>query len=385
MMREIAEELTVRGYRVIVVTSYPREDLRAKKKHRVFSEISDEKGVTVIRVGSYANQKSNYIARGISEIMLPYKFFAKLRGVITQKIKAVIVYSPPLPLAILGTKIKKQYGARYLLNIQDIFPQNAIDLGVLKNRLFVKFYEWIEKRAYDEADRITAHSEDNRQFLIIKKKIPEEKISSIYNWIDLGPYRNKGRSNKFRKKYCLENKFIFLHAGIMGPAQGLELIMRAAEEIKVISDICFLMVGDGSEKNKLQRMAGDARLDNVIFKTFVSKEEYPYLAKDVDVGIAFLSDRNKTPVYPGKILGYMAAGIPIIAFLNSESEGHELIKTARCGYSTLSDDYRKAVKIIRKIYNEKENLERYGHNGLKYAESQFAKMACIDNLENLIQ
>lgn len=385
MMREIAEELTLRGHKATVITSAPRDDLMAEGERNRFPEVLVENGVEVIRVRNAPNQKVNYLIRGIAEVMLPRLFFMTLKKYVTERISAVIVYSPPLPLAMLGIKIKKKYGAKYLLNVQDIFPQNAIDLGILKNRLAIRIFEWMERRAYIEAKKITAHSQSNRKFLMHKKKVPKKKIGVVYNWIDLTPYRKIQRTEIFRKRYGVEKKFIFLHAGIMGPAQGLDLIIQAAREVRSATDLCFLLIGDGSQKKKLMEMAKDFGLPNVIFKPFVSKQEYPFLAKDADVGVACLSNKNKTPVYPGKILGYMAASVPIIGFFNRESDGHHIIQEARCGYSYLADDYKKAAELLMKVYNERETLKQLGHNGYKYALSHFSKKACIDKLEKLLQ
>lgn len=385
MMREIAEELTLRGHKVTVVTSEPRDDLMAEGERNRFPEFLVENRVDVIRVRNIHSRKGNYVVRGIAEQMLPNIFFANVKRYVNVRIDAVIVYSPPLPLGMLGIKIKKRYGAKYLLNVQDIFPQNAIDLGIIKNRLLARIFEWMETRTYNGADKITAHSENNRNFLIHKKNVPSKKISSIYNWIDFTRYKEMERTNVFRRRYGLEKKFIFLHAGIMGPAQGLDLVIRAAREVRAITDISFLLVGDGSQKKKLMEMAKDYGLANVIFKPFVSKQEYPFLAKDADVGLACLSNKNRTPVYPGKILGYMAASVPIIGFFNRESDGHHIIQEAKCGYSYLANDHKKAAEVMIKVYNERGNLAQLGHNGYKYALSHFSKKACIDKLENLIK
>jgi len=385
MMQEVAEELTLRGHNVTIVTSQPKYNLSTEVKRKSFSEFSIENDVEVIRVNTFPHHKDNYLIRGISELILPYQFLSKAKKVINEKVDAVIVYSPPLPLAMLGIKIKKIYGARYLLNIQDIFPQNAIDLGVMRSRVLVKFFERMERKAYEGADRITAHSEGNMRFLIDKKGVPPEKISVVHNWIDFDSFKKTERTGRFRKRYGLENKFVFLFAGVMGPSQYLDLVIQAAREVRNITDICFLLVGDGTERKRLQQMVEGYGLKNVMFKPFVSKEEYPFLVKDADVGLGCLSMKNKTPVFPGKILGYMAASIPTIAFLNKESDGHHIIREAGCGYSDVSDDYKKAAKLVLRIYNERDKLAQYGHNGFKYAATHFSKQACIDRLEKLVQ
>ena len=383
LMQEMAEELRSRGHGVTVVTSYPQYNLTTELQGKAFDEFSVENGINVIRVRTLPHHKVNFVMRGISQLIMPYIFSSKINKYLTTKVDIVIVYSPPLPLAMVGKMIKTKCRSKFILNVQDIFPQNAIDLGILNNPYLIKFFEWIERKAYENADKITVHSEGNKNFLIQKKQISSDKLYTLYNWIDIRPYRTAHATGSFRKKYELEGKFIFLFAGVIGPSQGLDLIIKAANELREISDICFLLVGDGTDKSRLARMAESYALNNVIFKPFVSKEKYPDLVKEADVGIVCLSNRNKTPVVPGKILGYMAASVPVLAFMNKESDVHLLIKEAECGYSAVSDDYKKAVNLIIKIYNEKGKLKQYGENGFKYVLNHYEKSVCIDNLEKL--
>lgn len=384
MMQELAEELTLRGHRITVLTSWPRYNLSSEVGQKTFQIFSVEDKIKVIRVKTPPHHKVNYFLRGIAQVSLPYLFFRQFKKFVKDKIDAVIVYSPPLTLTALGNKIKKICGARYLLNIQDIFPQNAIDLGILKNRLIIRFFEWMERRAYENADRITFHAESSRKFLIDNKGVPLEKISTVYNWIDINVFKETKPKGIYRQKYGLKNKFIFLFAGIIGPAQGLDFVIQVAREVSDIQDICFLVVGDGTEKKRLQRMADEYGLRNINFQAFVSQEEYPFLVKEADVGLVCISSKNKTSVMPGKIFGFMASTIPIVAFLNKESDGHSIIRESQCGYSMVSDDLEKAVNLIRKVFGERDKLAEYGLNGYKYAALHFSKKACIDKLEKLI-
>lgn len=280
--------------------------------------------------------------------------------------------------------VKKKYGAKLVLNIQDIFPQNAIDLGVIKNPLLIKFFERMEIKAYRSADRIAVHSESNKRFLTDRKGIPSNKIYILHNWVDIKQFINVNGSGSYREKYGLNDKFILLFAGVIGPPQYLDLLINVAKEVKEMPDITFLFVGDGMEKDRLMKMVEECKLKNVIFKPFVSKEEYPGLVKDVNVGLVCLSSKNKTPVIPSKILGYMAASVPVVAFLNRESDGHSLIKDAGCGYSAVSDDFKRAPGIILKIYKERDKLMQYGENGFKYVSAHFDKSICISKLEKLL-
>ena len=121
MMQELAEELALRGHKVTVITSQPKTYLTAELPQRPYKELSVENGIQVIRVKSLLFHKTNYLIRGISEISLPHLFYAKIKTYIKEKIDSIIVYTPPLPLGMLGIMVKKRLGARFLLNIQDIF------------------------------------------------------------------------------------------------------------------------------------------------------------------------------------------------------------------------------------------------------------------------
>jgi len=383
LMQELAEGLAQRGHQISVATSYPRYYLEGSKKNENLKTFSLENNVNVIRIKTLPLHKVNFIVRGISQLTLPLLFFKKIKRFIKGKIDVVIVYSPPLPLGLVGGKVKRYYNSKFILNIQDIFPQNAIDLSVLRNKILVKFFELMEKKIYRNADKIVFHSEGGRNFLIKEKKIPPEKIVAISNWINVDFYQNLRKDISFKEKYGLKNKFIFLFAGILGPAQGLVFLIKVAKEVSEIKDIVFLLVGDGMEKEKIRETIKDYSLTNVIIKPFVSKEDYPYLLKDVDVGIVCLSNKNKTPFTPGKFLGYLAGGLPIVAFLNRGSDGFSLVEKAKCGYAVESNDVNKAVKIIKKMYGEKEKIKEFGKKGLNYARNNLTIDICLKKFENL--
>jgi colanic acid biosynthesis glycosyl transferase WcaI len=242
----------------------------------------------------------------------------------------------------------------------------------------------MEKRAYREADKITFHSEGGRKFLIEKKGVPEEKITTIHNWVEIEPYHNLAGDLSFRKQYGLDDKFIILFAGIMGPAQGLEFIVDIAKKVSDIKDIVFLFVGDGMEEEKIEEKIKEYGLKNIIIKPFVSKEDYYYLVRDADVGLVCLSAKNKTPFVPGKFLGYMAAGKPVLAFLNKESDGFELVKGAKCGYATVSGNLEEAVLLVRKMFQEKNDLNQIGKSGLDYARKNLEAGVIIEKIEKLL-
>jgi glycosyltransferase involved in cell wall biosynthesis len=380
LMKELAEGLKKQGHKVLVITSYPRHYLTKELEGKKFPVFSSEDGIDVIRAKTLPHHKVNFIFRGISQLFLPFIFFLNVKKYV-KNIDVAVVYCPPLPQALIGKMIKNKYGAKIILNLQDIFPQNAIDLGVLKNKFIIKFFEMMEQKVYKDADLITFNSDGGVKFLIEKKKVSKEKIITLHNWVDIEPYKNLSNNISFRERYDLKNKFIIVFGGIMGPAQGMEFVVNVAKEISDLKDIVFLLVGDGTEKGKIEQAIIDYKIDNVVIKAFVSKEEYPYLVKDSDVGLVCLSSNNKTPFIPGKIMGYMAASKPIIGFLNKESDGFGMIEKAKCGYAAKSDNLEESVNIIRKIYSEKEKLSELGENGYKFAVDNLTVEAVVKKLE----
>jgi len=380
-MQELAEGLVKRGFCVCVATTYPAYNL-AEKSDNDYPEVSLENGINVIRIKTLPHHKVNFIVRGLSQVTMPYLFLKKIKQY-CDKVDSVLVYSPPLPLSIVGEKVKKLFGAKYVLNVQDIFPQNAIDLGVLRNRLLISYFKRLEERAYREADIVTVHSEGNYNFLMERYPHLGNKLKVLHNWMDTQEFEGIQVNGAFRKKYSLENKFIVLFAGVMGPSQGLTFLLQVAEKVKEFSEIVFLLVGDGMEKEELVRKAELKGLQNVIFAPFVPKKEYPSLVKECNVGLVSLTNQNKTPVVPGKLLGYMAAGIPVLAFLNKESDGHAIVHKAQCGYSSIWGDTETAISNLLKLYKDKSNT--LGQNGFRYVKSHFSREEILEQILQYIQ
>lgn len=385
MMQELAHELLIRGHDVIVVTSWPSMNLSPGTNTKQLKRFMREGKVSVIRVRLLPGYSFSYVIRGISQLIMPHLYMKAIKRYIKEKIDSVVVYSPPLSLTLVGRRLKQQNNTRFLLNIQDIFPQNAIDLGILRNKILIRFFKQMEEKAYMAADYMTGHTLSSTRFLIEHKDVPEEKISTIPNWIDVDRYVRAKPVGKYRKQYGLERALVFIFSGVIGPSQGVDFILDIAKQLIDLPNVRFLFVGEGSEKKRLMKRAQKENISNVLFRPYIAVEEYPVLVKEMDAGLICLSMQNKTPVIPGKLLGFMAASLPIIAFVHKESDIHSLINEAKSGYSAFSDDTFRAAKLIRTMVNNKEALTRMGVNGYNYVKQYFSKTACINKIERLLQ
>ncbi|HEY4942148.1 MAG TPA: glycosyltransferase family 4 protein [Rhizomicrobium sp.] len=382
LMVELAEELRDRGHEVHVLTSWPQYNLDAAAQSLQFEESMQESGIHVIRVRTPAHHNVGFIRRGLAQLQMPFYFLAALKKHLAGRLDCAIVYTPPLPLALVGQRLRAR-GVRFVLNVQDIFPQNAIDLGVLSNPALIGFFHWMERRAYRGADAVTVHSQGNRDFVLGENPGIAGKLTVLHNWIDAGSHDRRAATRDFRGEWKLSDKFVLLFAGVIGPSQALHLVLDAARQLRDLPQMVFLFVGDGTEKAKLEERARAEGLDNVVFKPFVSREDYPDLVAACDVGLVCLSAMNKTPVVPGKILGYMAGGKPIAAFLNKESDGHAIIKDAQCGYSCVSNAPAEVEALLRRLHAERAQAPQMGARGASYVRRHFSKEALVGQLEAL--
>lgn len=384
LMYELAQDLTEKGHAVTVLTSFPGYNLADGVNREDIQEIMAENGVTVLRAHTMPLKKVGYIKRGLAELALPWNFYRLLKHNGNGTFDAVWVFSPPLPLALLGAWIKHKSRAPLLVNAQDIFPQNGIDLGIINHPAVIAWYEFMERLAYRFSDFILVHSEKNRDFLVKEKRQHSSKVMVQYNWVDAQPFENAGRTEKFRQKFGLQEQTVVLFAGVMGPSQGLDVVVRMAEVFRDDPSLVFLLVGDGTQRAGLEAEVKRKQLKNVIFGPFVSRDDYPYLVKDADIGLACLSPKVKTPVVPGKIQGYMAAGMPILGILNEESDGHQLIRMAGAGISITAGDDEAAVDALSKLKSDPELRQKMGKAGHRYALTELDRSRCVDNILSIM-
>jgi colanic acid biosynthesis glycosyl transferase WcaI len=383
LMLELAQELTIRGHEVTVITTWPEYNLDQREQQKHFNELETEGSIKVIRVKTLPHHNVNYVVRALSQLLMPVQFLLKLRRYKVQA-DAVVVYSPPLPLAFVGSWLRRK-GVRNLLNVQDLFPQNAIDLGILRSKMQIRFFRALERFAYRTADIVTVHSEGNQKMLLAQNPTISSKLRILHNWVDIDHHAANEASVDYRKQWGITQKYVAVFAGVMGPSQYLELILGVAERMQEQADLLFLLVGDGKEKERLQQLAKDKNLSNVRFEGFISRDTYPDLLNACDIGLVCLSPQNQTPVVPGKILGHMAAGLPVVAFLHPASDGHRLIVDAQCGISADSGDWEHCTTAMKKFISQSGAFQAFGLSGQRYALAHFSKQACVSELIEMVK
>lgn len=382
---ELSQSLVKRGHRVSVATQIPRYNLQEvpqkyKGRRQFYEEID---GIQVTRLTFFPAYGAMTLVRGLSHLFSAASLF--VGGVCSGEQDVILALSPPLPLGVTAYMLGKLRSALFIINVQDIFPQNAIDLGLLKNPLVIWFLRQMEQFVYRKATYITVHSSGNREYLTSKREVPPEKVVVIPNWVDRNLIIPSDKQNAFRNEYNLNSKFVVLFAGVMGWSQGLDVVIESANLLRKRDDIIFLLVGEGVEKARLELQAERLGLANVCFLPMQPREKYPLVVNAADVCLVTLRKEVSTPVVPSKLLGIMASGRPVVASLPLDGDAPKIIKAARCGYCVPPGDPERLAEAILKLYQEPAIREEFGANGRPYAVEHFSLEACVDRYEKLFE
>ncbi len=360
LMQELANFIS-KNNNVDVITLKPNNNLSLNIK---LPRVTKIKNLTVHRISYFKTHNINYLLRGILELLMPFYLMIYIFFLI-KKIDFCITYSPPIFLGKIFFLLKKIYKAKIILNVQDIFPQNAIDLGIVRSKLIIKFLKYVEKNNYKNSDLITFHSYGNKNFFLKNNLEFSKKTYILNNWTEI-------KNFKFKKKYNVKNKLKIIFGGVLGPSQGLKNFLKGIIQSKNKKNLILDFYGNGTEKNELIEFA---RLNdiNVNFYNFIDSEKYDRALLNADIGLVSLSSENKTPVVPGKLLTMMSRKLPIFACVNFESDVINIIKKSNSGVWSINDQIKDIATKIDFLFDNFDLLYKYSENSYKYSLRHFDK------------
>ena len=381
LFHELAVELRRRGHEVAVVTKVPTYYVANGEREKVGAGWSEIEGIRVLRVSGFPLTSRHPLIRAMEHLTLGWRFGRAAKH--WPYADAVLVYSPPLPLAFSGVRYHRDFGAPVVLNVQDLYPQTAIDLGLLRNPLGIKLAERMEARAYEGASRVVVHSPGNLDFLVNRKKVVGSKVRVIYNWVDTGSVRPGIRQNSFRTEHQLGDRLVVSYAGLMGYAQDLTAIINCAEQMKEEKDVEFLLVGEGVLEDRWKQMAQARALENIRFLPLQSKDRYVELLAASDICLVPLSGDLRTPVVPGKLQSIMASGRPAITIVDPEGDTPKLVSESGAGMNVPPNQPGALAEAIRKLKADPVLRREMGQRGRAFAEAHFSLKRCADAYESL--
>ncbi|WP_035357483.1 glycosyltransferase family 4 protein [Acholeplasma granularum] len=337
------------------------------------TKYSESLEVHNIKVSStFQNSK---IKKAINLLRLNTKLLSYIKKNLKDKIINLVLYStPPITLNKSIKYIKNYYHAKTYLLLKDIFPQNAVDLGMFsKKGLIHKYFRLKEKNVYNLSDNIGCMSEANVKYILNNNNIDKQKIEINPNSIEIKhiPEMSSHQKQEVLDTYGIaKDKFKMIYGGNLGEPQGIEYILKVILENEKYNNF-IIIVGSGTQSNRIKQFIVDNNLQNTVFIDKLSKDKFDLLLSACDAGLIFLDSRFTIPNFPSRLLSYLEYSKPVIAATDLNTDVGKTIKNGGFGYwceSNKTDDF---FKLINKIQEENSN-NQLGKIGRVFLENHYS-------------
>lgn len=378
---ELALNLKELGWEIQVLTAnpnYPTGKIFNGYKNKKCSK-ENINGLEVIRTFIYPTKSSKIIKRlacYFSFVLSSCYYGPK----VCEKPNLIYMESPPIFLGFSGLYLSRTLKVPLVLNLSDLWPDVFVTLGKLGKRSFsYKLMKYFEKILYKKACGITCQTEGIING--VKAVFPEKKLKLIRNGVEIEKFGKKYYSKDLRKELNWDEKFVFIYAGLFGVSQGLEQIIEVASFFKEFKDILFCLVGDGPEKEKIENLSKDLKLNNVQILPLQPREKIPVFLASSDCAIISLSTNIKEAV-PSKMYEAMASEMPLIVI--SEGEASNIVKEGFAGLCVPPKNLEILKEKILYIYKNKEEANKMAFNGRKLVEEKFNRKIISKELNNFL-
>ena len=380
----LAEYLVGQGHAVTMYTGfpyYPRWAKDAQDEGRLFRSETIN-GVAVRRHYIYVPSRPSAVKRMLHE--LSFVCSVTLGYLLGSRADLTIIISPPLFIGIPVALIAKLKRSRTIFHVQDLQPDAAVDLGMLKPGALASLFFFLEKVTYRLADRISTISQGMLE-KIVSKGVPRTKLTLFRNWAHDNLVSPMATETRYRQEWDLTGKFVVLYSGNMGVKQGLDSVLRAADALKEHRDIVFLIVGDGGEKEALMERATAMRLDNVQFRPLQAMEQLSELLATADVAVIPQKRGVKDIVLPSKLGNLLASGRPVIAAAEPDTEFGKIVLESGCGVLVEPGNGDQIAVAILGMHDVPDDRTRMGGNGRRYMEMELSGAAVLGGIAGRIE
>ena len=321
-LRDLSREFAVQGHALTVLLPSPDQ-----QEPWVLKKMD---GVQVLRLKAPRTKGISYIRRTLGELLMPFSMLRQFRKspLASERWAGVVWYAPSIFHGPLASALKKSSDCKGYLIIRDIFPEWAVDMELMGQGLPYWFFDMVARYQYSVADVIGVQTPGNRGYFDRWQKQPGRKLEVLQNWL--------GKPAQVRcsirvSETPLAGRKVFVYAGNMGVAQGMDIMLDLAEKYRGRTDVGFLFVGRGSDAARLKTSAKDRKLNNVLFYDEIHPDEILDLYAQCSVGIVALDPRHKSHNIPGKFLTYMQGGLPVLANVNAGNDLAQMIRDDQVG------------------------------------------------------
>ena len=374
MFTELVVEFRNNGHDIMVVAPTYDEKVNG---------MQIEDGIPTLRVPTLELFGVGKIQKGLATLLLPYQYKRALKkSNIDLRFDLVMMPTPPITLVNVASWLKRKYGSKMYLILRDIFPQNALDLGMMNPKgLAYTYFRKKEKEMYFASDYIGCMSPGNIDY--VKRHNPEQdsnKLHLLPNWAWLQPNLEQQEIIRIKEQYGLLDKFIVVFGGNIGKPQKMENIVALAKSCSAIKEIFFLIIGGGNEKEHLDQMILQENLNNVRVKDFLSREEFFKVLQIADVGLISLSENFTIPNIPSKSLVYFNARVPILASVDLNTDFGTQLENIGAGLWAEAGKTEILKEKLMYLYNNPDKRMKMGENGYQYFKSNLLASMAYKNI-----
>jgi colanic acid biosynthesis glycosyl transferase WcaI len=388
IMAGIASDLQRGGHQVRVVTTTPHyhRDARAEKKQPLrparvplfFRSVCD--GVPVLHVQMPLKEKSN-LRRAVSWLKFHILSTAAIL-VSREQTDVILCPSPPLTIGISAWVIGLFRGSRFIYNVQEIYPDIAINLGVLKSKWLIRGARRIEQFVYRKAAAVSVIAPRMQQRLT-DRGVPSCKLHMIPNFVDLSELEPSPKDNPFSREHGVTEKFVVNYSGNIGPAQGVETLLEAATILKEDPRIHFVITGDGTLADHFRESVRGQR--NVTMLGFRPFSEMSFIYGAADAAVVSLALSTGSDAVPSKVYRIMACARAVLAVADPASDLASLIRSADCGRTIAPGRGEELAELLRAAVLQRDEWTEMGERGYDFVSQHHSREKITGEYQHLVQ
>ncbi len=381
VITRITLELADRGHELHVVTALPwylHHRVEPEWQGRLVRRERTEWG-TITRVHPFPTDKRSIAGRSVA--FGAFSALAGVCGVLGGRVDGVLAMSPPLTLGLTGWATALVRRGVLVFNIQDVFPDVAVEVGAITDPRIIRAARWLERVSYHRADAVTVLSDDLRANLAAKVAPGRRAtIRVIPNFVDTTFIRPGDRMTAYRRELGIGDEPVVLYAGNVGFSQNLDLLVHAARALQT-ERVTFLVNGGGSALADVQRAAEG--LPNIRFAPLQPRARLPEVLATGDIHVVPLRRGLASSSVPSKSYSILAAGRPVLASIDPGTEVARMVERAGCGLAVPPDDPEAFTAALRALLADPERARAMGERGRRHVEQGFSPAAVAQAYEEL--
>ncbi len=362
---DLLREFIAQGHRVYVVSP-------AERRQGIETGLIEEENSTILRVKTGNIQKTNLIEKGLSTVMLESQFVAAIKRYFNDiKFELILYSTPPITIANAVEYVKRRDKSTTYLMLKDIFPQNAVDIGMMTTSglkgLLYKTFRTKEKKLYSLSDRIGCMSQANVEYVLKHNpEIPRECVEISPNCVEVVDMSvSEDDRRAMRDKYGIpQNKTVYLYGGNLGKPQGIDHMIACLKSQKNNEKAFFLIVGSGTEYPRIEEWVKAEPQKNVKLMSKLPKEDYIKMVGSCDVGLLFLDYRFTIPNFPSRLVDYMQSKLPTLACTDPISDVGKVMVDGGFGWWCESNSVDAFEKVVEESL--KSDTKAMGEKAFKY-------------------